>query len=76
MLKDLKDLALLQLREENAALQREIDDSVSRELAVSVLKSAEAELARSESGLRAVIDEIAKSRACIQALLTNLNPPT
>ena len=48
------------------------EGTVTKDLAESALKGAEAELAKAESAARVVADEIAKSRLAIQALLGRL----
>ncbi|MDP1718970.1 MAG: hypothetical protein Q8L24_00920 [bacterium] len=63
-------------REEVKRLEAQIKGSISKELAHSVLIGAEAELAKAESGIRAVADEIKKSRGTIKTLLAKLNSPT
>ncbi|MDO8467148.1 MAG: hypothetical protein Q7S83_03370 [bacterium] len=66
---------VMSLQEEVKKLKTQLEGSISKELAMSVLKGAEAELAKAETEVRKVASEILKSRGAIQTLLARIENP-
>lgn len=73
---DPKDVVMAQQREEIERLKKQLEGSVSKELAMSVLKGAAAELELAKTAVQKVGEEIGESLMAIRAQLAKLNPPT
>lgn len=69
---DTLDVVVAQLRKDNEELQKKLDGAVSRELVVSVLKGAEAQLDWAEKTVRSVADEVGKQRVYLRAFLARI----